>query len=162
MYADGTTVPPEKTRAEIETLLRRYGATSFQTGWDANSATVAFHLKSYTMRFVLPIPGDKAFTFRTDKRSGQKVRNTDNQIEKYRDAEERRRWRALKIVIQAKLEAVDCGISTLVEEFMAFIVVPNGDTFGRWVMDNALPAIQNGRMPILSLPAGPPVVTDNS
>jgi hypothetical protein len=33
-YAANTEVSAEKSRAEIETVLRRYGATGFMYGWD--------------------------------------------------------------------------------------------------------------------------------
>lgn len=49
----------------------------------------------------------------------------------------RQRWRALALVIKAKLEAVDSGIVTLVEEFAAHVVLPGGQSVG----DLVLPAI---------------------
>jgi len=33
-YAENTKVPVEKTRAEIERLVGKYGATRFASGWD--------------------------------------------------------------------------------------------------------------------------------
>lgn len=40
----------------------------------------------------------------------------------------RQRWRALALVIKAKLEAVGTGIVTFEEEFLAHIVLPSGRT----------------------------------
>lgn len=40
----------------------------------------------------------------------------------------RQRWRALALVIKAKLEAVESGISVFEDEFMANIVLPGGRT----------------------------------
>lgn len=37
-FAEGTTVSPEKTRGEIESLVRRHGATEFSSGWNAGQA----------------------------------------------------------------------------------------------------------------------------
>lgn len=49
----------------------------------------------------------------------------------------RQRWRALALCIKAKLEAVECGITTFESEFLAHIVLPNGETMA----DRALPYI---------------------
>ena len=38
----------------------------------------------------------------------------------------RQRWRALLLIIRAKLEAVASGITTLENEFLANIVLPDG------------------------------------
>lgn len=54
-YASETTMPVEKSRAEIEETLRRYKASAFNSGWSENSATVAFKLNDLFIRFVLPL-----------------------------------------------------------------------------------------------------------
>jgi hypothetical protein len=36
----------------------------------------------------------------------------------------RQRWRALYLVVRAKIEAVEAGLAIFEEEFLAFIVVP--------------------------------------
>ena len=43
----------------------------------------------------------------------------------------RQRWRALLLIIRAKLEAAEAGISTLETEFLANIVLPDGRTAGQ-------------------------------
>ena len=45
---------------------------------------------------------------------------------------ERQRWRALAMVIQAKLEAVSAGITTLEDEFLAWTVLADGRTVAEW------------------------------
>ena len=55
-YAESTSVSPEKTKAEIETTLRRYGADGFVSGWDSNRAFVMFRCKDRSVRFVLNLP----------------------------------------------------------------------------------------------------------
>lgn len=49
----------------------------------------------------------------------------------------RQKWRALNIVVKAKLEAVESGIA-MFEEFLAYIVLPNGLT----VKDVVVPEIK--------------------
>lgn len=41
-YAQNTEVSVEKSRAEIERTLQRYGATKFMYGSDTNRAVIAF------------------------------------------------------------------------------------------------------------------------
>ena len=41
-YAESTSVSSEKSRAEIERTLTRYGATGFMYGWTDGNALVAF------------------------------------------------------------------------------------------------------------------------
>ncbi len=155
-YAAETTVPVERSRAEIEGLLTRYGASEFHSGWRPGQAMIAFRLGDLAMRFILPIPdrGEKRFTHRKNARSHAWEKRSDLQAAKAFDQEVRQRWRALALVIKAKLEAVECQISTLEQEFLAFIVLPDNHTFGEWVVENALPQIRGGKMP-LALPAPP-------
>jgi len=154
-YAKETTVPVERSRADIEETLRRYGATEFHSGWKATAAMIAFRLRDLFIRFVLPLPSKDEDRFRYKKdRSGLKVKRTELQQVKEWDQEIRQRWRALLLVVKAKLEAVECGISTLEQEFLAFIVMPNDLTVGEWLMNDALPQIKAGSMPKL-LPAPP-------
>lgn len=149
-YAAETTVPVERSRAEIEQALMRYGADEFHSGWHTNKAMIAFRLRQLFVRFILPIPErtEKRFTHKKD-RWGTQAKRSDLQAEKAWDQEVRQRWRALLLTIKAKLEAVECGISTIEQEFLAFIVLPNQLTVGEWFIDQALPAIRAGRMPLM-------------
>jgi hypothetical protein len=56
------------------------------------------------------------------------------------------RWRALVLVLKAKLEAVASGISTLESEFLAGIVLPNGMTLGQAVLPRLSEAVSSGRL----------------
>lgn len=68
----------------------------------------------------------------------------------------RQRWRALALVVKAKLEAVESGITTFEDEFLAHIVLPDGSTVGEFmvpqielayrtaVMPSVLPALEAG------------------
>jgi len=63
-YAASTTVPVDRTRAEIERTLQRYGAISFAYGYDADRAMIQFSAHGRQVRFALnlPSPGDRRFT----------------------------------------------------------------------------------------------------
>ena len=55
-YASQTTVPADRSRAEIETILQRFGADQFMYAWEDERAMVQFRAKGRLVRFVLPLP----------------------------------------------------------------------------------------------------------
>lgn len=133
-YAQTTEVPVERSRAEIEATLVRYKASAFSSGWQPGKAMIGFVINDLHIRFVLPIPdrSDKRFWVRRVR--GQNVRATEAQAERAWDQEVRQRWRALCLVVKAKLEAVECGISTVEQEFLSFVVTNSGVTIGEWLI----------------------------
>jgi hypothetical protein len=59
------------------------------------------------------------------------------------------------LIIKAKLEAIDAGISTFDAEFLSSIMLPSGATVGEWAEPQLDRIYATGQMPRL-LP-GPPV-----
>ena len=109
-YALNTKVLASKTRGQIEELVTRHGATSFATAGDGSTARLLFECRGRCVRFeVVLASGD--------------------------DAENRRRWRCLHMVIKAKLEAVADGLSRFEDEFLANTIIPgsSGETVSQWV-----------------------------
>jgi hypothetical protein len=149
-YAASTTVPVGRTRDQIERTLQRYGATGFMFGQDADQAAVAFVIRGRHVRFLVPMPdpADKRFTHTPTKQR----RTVAAATEKWEQAV-RSRWRALGLILQAKLEAVDAGVVELDTEFMAQLVMPDGRTVGEAVRPQLSAAIDSGTMPAL-LPGG--------
>lgn len=134
-YASGTEVSSDRSRAEIERTLQRYGATSFAYGWQEGRAMIGFSARERHMRFILPMPDRNAREFtHTPARHN---RRTDTQIAQAYEQAVRQRWRALALVIKAKLEAVEAGIVTFEDEFAMHIILPDGRT----VADHVTPAI---------------------
>lgn len=150
-YAESTSVSPEKTKAEIETTLRRYGASSFISGWDDDRAFVMFKAKDRLIRFTITMPkqGDREFTH-TEK---GKVRSQTQREVEYEQAV-RTYWRRLLLCIKAKLESVQTGIETFEEAFLAQIVLPDNTTVGQWAATAIPEAYSTREMPrsILALP----------
>jgi hypothetical protein len=146
-YAEQTTVPADRSRAEIEKALSRYGASSFMYGWDGNRAVVAFVVNGRQVRFLLPIPdrNDRQFTQTPTRRTPRSTA----QAEAAYDQAVRQRWRALNLVIKAKLEAVETGIVSFENEFLAHLVLPNGETVGEWVQPQMDEVYGSGAMPAL-------------
>lgn len=114
------------------------------SGWLDDRAMIAFQVNSRQVRFVLPMPPKDAEEF-THSPTG-KLRKPDA-IHASWEQGCRQRWRALALAIKAKLEAVECGIVTFDQEFLAHIVGPNGKTVG----DQIIPMIEVGQVPRLTL-----------
>jgi hypothetical protein len=150
-YAANTTVSVEKSRAEIERTLERYGATSFAYGWDRDRAVIQFAAQDRQVRFVLPLPD------RTERRFTHHARGvrTPESAQKEWEQACRQRWRALALAIKAKLEAVESGISEFEDEFLAHIVLPNGSTAGQWLRPQLATAYETARMPSVLPALGP-------
>lgn len=142
-YAANTSVSVESSKGEIERTLQRYGATSFMTGWDRERAVVGFEIASRRVRFVLTLPdrNDREFT------QHSRGRRTDDAAFKSWEQACRQRWRALALVIKAKLEAVESGITTIEDEFLAHTLLPDGTTAGDWMRPQIAAAYDTGAMP---------------
>lgn len=145
-YAEGTEVPADKSRLDIERTLQRYGASSFMYGWEGSRAVVMFAMKGRNVRFVLPMPDRSGQEF-TLTPTG-KARSANAAQQAYEQAT-RQRWRALLLVVKAKLEAVDCGITTFDQEFLANFILPDGRSVGDEVVPRLDQAYKDGGVPAL-------------
>jgi hypothetical protein len=128
LFAEGTKVPVAQSRAELEALLRRYGADQTLFGSMTGAALVGFRIRNLQIKIKLSLP----------KGGSPKEQR-----------EERRLWRALLLVIKAKLEACHSGITMLEDEFMAYTVMPDGTTLGDWARPQIAAMYETGKMPPL-------------
>lgn len=152
-YATSTSVSVERSRAEIERMLQRYGASQFVSGWQGNIAAIGFVLDKLAVRFELPLPDKNADEFQQTP-GGRRRRNPDAAHKAWEQAC-RSRWRALLLVIKAKLEAVEVGISTIEREFLANVVVPGtSHTVYDEIGPKLLAAAETGKRPQLLLTGG--------
>ena len=133
-FAADTSVSVSASKAEIERIVERYGASQFMSGWDADRVMLAFTMNDRQVRFIVQMP-DR--TLRQFTHHSRGARTPEAALKEWEQAC-RQRWRALALVIKAKLEAVESGISTFEEEFLASIVLPSGKTVGQ----EAGPAIE--------------------
>ena len=143
-FASQTTVSPEKSRHEIETILKRYGASHYGYMSGPDTAAIAFQANNRRLRFTLPMPPRNDFKY--DHRQYMRA---DSSIESHWQQAIRQRWRALALVIKAKLEAVEAGVSTFEEEFMANIVLPSGQTMAEYALPQIAQAYETNSMPPL-------------
>jgi hypothetical protein len=161
-YAEKTEVTQEGSRAEIEATLHRYGADAFSYGWELGRAVIAFRAQDRHVRFEITMPDRNAEQFtkvavganQHTKGTTLADRNPDVAFKLW-DQACRQRWRALALVVKAKLEAVESGISEFEEEFLSHIVLPDGSTVGQQVRPHIEKAYLAGKMPkFLLLPPG--------
>lgn len=133
-YAADTKVPVEKSRAEIEATLKRYGASSFGYFNEADRAIIVFEASTRRIRFDLPFPA---------KSRNQK---TDDRLL-------RSRWRALLLCIKARLESVEAGIESFEDAFLAHVLLPDGLTVAQHTRPEIKRVYDGGEMrPLLSGP----------
>lgn len=161
-YATTTEVPVERSKAQIEALLTKYGAQGYHTGWQAATPddpgwdAVEFMWKGKVIRFRLPRPTAKKpdgkwQAWATDRYG---LRLADAKLQKATEQQNRSRWRVLFLVIKAKLEAVEAGVSIFEDEFLSFIVTSSGRTVGEILLPRL--AASGGQ---LQLEAGSPTQT---
>lgn len=146
-YANKTTVSVEKSKAEIEQTLIRYGADGFSSAWERHVAAITFRIDGRVVRLELTLPEEHEYATnsRGAKMGTAKARGAWEQAK-------RQRWRALNLIIKAKLEAVECGISTVEREFLADVVLPDNTRLGDTLLPQIEAAYATGKMPAL-LPA---------
>lgn len=148
-YAQDTAVSVEKSRAEIEKLLTRYGAKSFMVGMTSGEAVIAFEMKDRKVLFRLPLPRQDEQRFTHSTRG---PRNGDAALREWEQAC-RSNWRALALAVKAKLEAVAIGIATFEDEFLAHIVMDDGFTVGQHVRPRIAEVYGSGKVvPLLPGP----------
>lgn len=149
-YAEHTSVPADRSRAEIDRVLSKYGASGFGYSWERREvainpvpvygpkteqrdfAAIVFQFKERRVRLDVPMP--------TAREAGTTQRA---------EAQTRQRWRALLLVIKAKLEAVESGIVSFDSEFLAQLVLPDGRTVADDVVPKVVDAYANHSMPAL-------------
>lgn len=144
-YAQGTTVPVDKTRMEIEKLLKKNGATGIASLWDdaAHSGRIICRLQERMLRFDIKLPSMESMRLTPKGQTRHDEKNLANVVA----AEERRKWRALLLIIKAKLELISSGDSTIEKEFLADLLMPNGSTVYENTKEAIASAYLTGGMP---------------
>lgn len=102
-YAGTTSVSPERSQAEIQQTLRKYGASRFGVMEDENGAHVLFAFANLNIQMSVPLPNrtDDEFT----KTPTGKPRSIDQQRYTY-DQKVKAQWRALMLAIKSKLVSI--------------------------------------------------------
>jgi len=138
---------------EVEEIITRYGATKFAHMTEEGRAVILFEAGGRRVMFEVPLPTRESLRrYKKQERSKHDSERSESQITHAMEQESRQRWRALALIIKAKLEAVESGITNFEDEFLSHIVLPDGKTVGKWLKPQIAAVYSTGKMPPL-LPA---------
>jgi hypothetical protein len=127
-FASNTKVTTDRSMQHIEKLLKKYGATNLSCEWKQDQIVVTFKYGKHLLRIEVPLPGLTDEEIILSKKG--KPQTLDKALQIHQQAI-RQRWRALLLLIKAKLEAIELGIGTFETEFLAHIVLPNNLTLAQ-------------------------------
>jgi hypothetical protein len=152
-FAKGTTVPVAKSKAEIEALLLKHGATQYNAGWDAKRglSRVVFQLHDRMFRFDVRLPNVE--DFRVTK---GRVKRSAADAKSAAEREHMRLWRVRYLIVKAKLELISERESTVEAEFLSDMMLPDGTTVRETIIPQIDRSYESGLMPeldMLALPA---------
>jgi hypothetical protein len=136
-FAAKTKVSVKKSRSEIADILDRYGVAAYSFSTNDTQQIVQFIYRTRAIQVIVEVPAHQEF--RTP--SGRMKKNQDAELEQV----VLQRWRLLAASIKIKLELVECGQSTIEEEFMSDLLLADGRTVGDYVMK----ALESGNGPRL-------------
>ncbi len=144
-YED-TTVSADRSKAEIREILMRYGAVQFGIVETSCRANIGFVVQGRCVKIDVDLPdaADGAVA-----KGGKYVRAQTPAARSIHAQEQRRLWRAVRAWIFAQCEAVECGIKTMEELFLADVIMPSGERFAEWAAPEIEESFRAGRMPQL-------------
>jgi hypothetical protein len=125
MAYETTTVPVERSQGEIRKLLQTHGAARFAFGEETDSAGVRWAAVSFThggygSACACPRkPVDERLIRSRLTRARSKARED---FEAELDEQEKRIWRVMNWNLKARLVAVDEGVDTFEEAFLAHLL----------------------------------------
>ncbi|MGA0588873.1 hypothetical protein ACO2Q2_17390, partial [Dyella sp. KRB-257] len=96
-FATNTSVSTERSRAEIETVLRRYGASHFGYASSPDKAVIGFQASDRRVKFIVPMPDPhgREFTHTVARGTRRDPKAAYDEWEKAC----RQRWRSLALCI---------------------------------------------------------------
>lgn len=147
LYAKNTDVSVSKSKQDIDKILSKYRADRRGIIEEPGRALIVFERdgRRVQMEMFLPHPESKEFK-RVRSSYGHQAGDFDPV--KHEQAC-RQKWRALGLVLKAKLEAVESGITSFETEFLAHIFLPGGGTVGKWIGPQLETSYKTGKMPKL-------------
>jgi hypothetical protein len=149
LYAQDTHVSIIVSKGEIERMIRKYGAGQLYSMEDAENGRmlIGFTAHGRMVRFEIIVPKPEEFAVSPAGRArleGVRIQLAEKEL--------RRRWRALLLVIKAKLEAVSSAIAIFEQEFFGYIVMPGGDSLYHLAKDSVSKSLATERPPVFNLP----------
>lgn len=105
-YAEDTKVPVSRSHEAIKADLRKAGADEIGVMEGSRESAVVFKVRNVRYVIVVKTPEGK--------------KNPDQEL--------RRQWRSIALLVKAKTVAIAEGISTVEQEFLSSVVMPDGST----------------------------------
>lgn len=128
MAYETTTVPVEKSQAEIRQLLAGFSARQFAFGEETDSAGVRWAAVSFAhagFAIRLRVPHKPVNDRAVNQRLLRARSRTREQIAEEMEAQEARRiWRVMAWNLKARMVAVEEGVETFAEAFLAHLIDP--------------------------------------
>ena len=143
-YASQTTVPVERSFAEIKRTLQRFGATAFGYVEQGDLIGIQFEIIGLRVAMKMRLPDRDQCRLTSSGRE-----RPETAIDKDHEAACRQRWRTLANAIKAKLAMVDDGLSSVETEFLANIMLPGGETVGERIAPDIHEVVRTGQLPPL-------------
>lgn len=135
-YAANTSVSCERTELEIKKMLRDYGADGIVSYEDARQMRhrIDFRMPvaggDRLVRVEIPMPDPESSEWSKTPTGKSRTLNAARELW---ERGCRARWRQAKLILKAKFEAIESGITTLEREFMPDLVMPDNRTIEQHV-----------------------------
>lgn len=139
-----TTVPASKTAAQIQTMLREYGALSVTLHYDREGEPTGVSFVIHDEKLARDVPVhlearvDAVYRLLEERKGYTKYSqlSPEEHETKQRARAQRIIWRHLKDLIEQQLVAVEIGAFELTDVFLAGVVTRGGETFGQLLRTN--------------------------
>lgn len=106
-YAERTKVPVAKSQQEVRDMLKKLGADRIAVMEERTGSSVWFEI------------APRGYVIRSPHAPANKANS---------DVWHRESWRALVLLVKAKMVAIQQGITTIEREFLADTIMPDGTT----------------------------------
>lgn len=158
-YAASTSVTVQKSRAQIEKLLQRWGCDGLRWTnlYGAGTVTIEFtwehEERGYLARFTIKVPNDDQL--RSEACHGSTGRYLQTKFDNLTEHRGRQEHRALGLLLKAAFVAIEEGILDAETFFLPYLVGSDGRT----VAEVALPRLglllgEGGASALLALSSG--------
>lgn len=120
IFMETTSIKPEKTIAEIQMVLRRYGVRQIMTDYDDNGdvSAVSFTMVIESGLVPFKLPADHQPLLAMAQRGETKYLKRNDEQQARRIA-----WRQILRWVEAQMAMVDIGMVTADQVFMPYIMV---------------------------------------
>ena len=149
-YAEKTEVSVEKSQEELRHILRNHGASQIGVfeNFGKGHYGVFFRITEsdipLAVKLLVPAPDESEFAFTPTGKERSK-----ETVQKAMDQEMKRKWHVLILLVKAKFETIDQGISTVKREFLSDIVLPDGRTVEQFLIPQIEHSYEKGSLPKL-------------